>query len=172
MSTYDYRTLLLDSTWRPIRILPWWEAMMLSHADFRGKAQVVSTYDATIRSARSLFEIPAVIALREYHGHHRFKVRWCGRALFKRDGYICQYCGKVFTGSSLTVDHVVPRAQGGKSTWENTVTACRPCNEVKADRTPKQARMPLLHKPRMPIAVGLARFAGEAPPEWDYYLSA
>ena len=169
MSTH-LRTLLLDATWRPVRILPWEQGLLLSHAEFRGRAQVIENYAARVQSARREFIVPAVIALREFHGFHRFRVRWNGKALFKRDAYTCQYCSFRYPGDQLTVDHVKPRAQGGRSLWENTVTACRPCNERKADRTPDQAGMPLLCQPKQPVSVGIARFAGPTPPEWSSYL--
>ncbi|MFA6347115.1 MAG: HNH endonuclease, partial [Dehalococcoidales bacterium] len=68
--------------------------------------------------------------------------------VFHRDNYICQYCGKA--EKQLTIDHIVPRSRGGEHTWENTTTACIPCNLHKAGRTPEQAHMTLLSKPRIP----------------------
>ncbi|MFZ9098645.1 MAG: HNH endonuclease, partial [Burkholderiaceae bacterium] len=72
------------------------------------------------------------------------------RNIFARDGSRCQYCGKRFPTSELSIDHVVPRSQGGKTTWTNVVTACRGCNHRKGNRTPEQARMPLLYVPYVP----------------------
>jgi 5-methylcytosine-specific restriction endonuclease McrA len=71
-------------------------------------------------------------------------------ALFRRDRKLCAYCGQVCATSDLTRDHVIPKALKGKDVWENVVTACRPCNQLKDDRTPEQAHMPLLYVPYTP----------------------
>lgn len=70
--------------------------------------------------------------------------------LFARDQFLCLYCGQSFSAGQLTRDHVVPRSRGGEDTWENLATACRACNQRKADRTPAEARMPLLAVPYTP----------------------
>jgi 5-methylcytosine-specific restriction endonuclease McrA len=72
------------------------------------------------------------------------------RNIFKRDHYTCQYCGAQPGSEELTVDHVVPRSQGGVSSWENCVLACVACNKRKADRTPEQARMRVRKQPVRP----------------------
>jgi HNH endonuclease len=70
--------------------------------------------------------------------------------LYARDRHLCAYCGTEFKDHQLTIDHVLPRSKGGKNTWVNTVSACKPCNVEKADRTPEQARMHLLYVPYAP----------------------
>lgn len=70
--------------------------------------------------------------------------------LFRRDRCLCAYCGMQFSESVLTMDHILPSAQGGPSAWENLVTACQPCNGNKGNRTPEQAGMPLLYVPYAP----------------------
>ena len=70
--------------------------------------------------------------------------------LFTRDRNICAYCGHEFHESELTREHIIPAAQHGRDTWMNLVTACRACNHRKSDRTPEQARMPLLYTPYVP----------------------
>ena len=70
--------------------------------------------------------------------------------LYKRDRHICAYCGEQFTDRHLTIDHVLPKSRGGKNTWVNTVSACKPCNSAKADRTPEEAKMHLLYVPYAP----------------------
>ena len=72
------------------------------------------------------------------------------RELFHRDRQLCAYCGDSYAGSALTRDHVVPVSQGGRDVWMNVVTACRPCNQRKSNRTPEQARMALLYAPYVP----------------------
>lgn len=71
-------------------------------------------------------------------------------ALFARDAYLCMYCGRAFSRSLLTRDHVLPVSKGGRDTWENVVAACFACNSRKGNRTPQQAGMPLLAVPYRP----------------------
>lgn len=101
---------------------------------------------------RSQIDVPAVIALArsEGLGKHMGALRLGkqNQLLFKRDRGICAYCGK--QGHHMTRDHIVPLGQKGRDIWENVVTACRPCNERKACRTPDQAGMPLLYLPYVP----------------------
>ena len=78
--------------------------------------------------------------LAEYDRLPTAAVSFSRRNIFKRDHWTCQYCGRQPGGDELTIDHVVPRSQGGVSTWENCVLACIDCNKRKADRTPAQAR--------------------------------
>jgi hypothetical protein len=70
--------------------------------------------------------------------------------LYARDMHLCAYCGEEFKDFQLTIDHVLPRSRGGKNTWVNTVSACKPCNVEKSDRTPEEAHMPLLYVPYAP----------------------
>lgn len=70
--------------------------------------------------------------------------------LFHRDQHICAYCGSEFAERHLTMDHVMPRCQGGRDKWENLVSACLTCNQRKAGRTPQQAHMELLYVPYKP----------------------
>jgi hypothetical protein len=72
------------------------------------------------------------------------------RELFNRDWHVCGYCGFEFSGARLTRDHIIPLSQGGRDTWMNVVTACRPCNQRKSGRTPEQAYMELLYAPYVP----------------------
>lgn len=70
--------------------------------------------------------------------------------LFARDRHVCAYCGGRFRVADLTAEHVLPQSKGGRDTWTNLVSACKPCNLRKGDRTPEQARMPLLYVPYVP----------------------
>ncbi len=72
------------------------------------------------------------------------------RLLFARDRHLCAYCGGVYADGDLSMDHIVPASRGGRDAWSNLVTACRACNQRKADRTPAEARMPLLYLPYAP----------------------
>lgn len=94
--------------------------------------------------------VPRVIRLLFYDRLPRQSVKFNRRNIFARDGNRCQYCGKKFPTPELSLDHVVPRTLGGKSTWTNIVCACTACNVRKGGRTPEQARMKLIQKPEKP----------------------
>ena len=72
------------------------------------------------------------------------------RNIFIRDNFTCQYCGKELPIKELTVDHVIPRSKGGKDTWDIVVTSCKTCNNKKGDKTPKQAGLKIMKKPKVP----------------------
>jgi 5-methylcytosine-specific restriction endonuclease McrA len=103
-----------------------------------------------VRTTSQEIEAPRVIRLLEYDRVPKGTVKFNRRNLFARDHNQCQYCGKKFPTTELSLDHVVPRAQGGKTTWENIVCACVACNVRKGGRTPKQAGMLLIRKPEKP----------------------
>ena len=94
--------------------------------------------------------VPRIIRLLFYDRLPRNEVKFNRRNIFARDNNKCQYCGKRFVTSELSLDHVVPKSLGGKATWENIVCACTACNVKKGGRTPKQASMKLIKKPVKP----------------------
>ena len=109
---------------------------------FLDRVHVVESYpDWVIRSERLTINVPSVCVTKEYF---KFKkaVKFSRRNLYLRDMYQCQYCGEVFESEDLTLDHVIPRAMGGKTTWENSVTACKPCNHKKGAKLVKPMREP------------------------------
>lgn len=103
-----------------------------------------------MKSVNAIFRIPRVIKLTRYEKIRPHKVKYNRRTIYRRDNNTCQYCGCRPGTKELSIDHVKPRAQGGKTTWENVVVACTSCNSKKADRTPEQAGMKLLRQPRKP----------------------
>ena len=113
-----------------------------------------------IRSSKLALLAPRVIRLLHYYKVPQHRVRLSRKNIFARDKNTCQYCYDRFPQSELNIDHVVPKAQGGKNTWTNLVCSCIKCNEEKRDRTPEQAGMKLLKKPVMP------------PPSWRFNVSA
>lgn len=92
-----------------------------------------------IVSSTEVFKIPEVILLTRYDSVPKQKVSFCRKAIWKRDQYTCQYCGKKPGPDECTIDHVVPRCRGGETTWDNCVLACFRCNSQKADRKPEEA---------------------------------
>jgi 5-methylcytosine-specific restriction endonuclease McrA len=106
--------------------------------------------DDWVRTVTSEIQAPRVIRLVGYDRVPRQAVKFNRRNIFARDNNQCQYCGKKFPSSELSLDHIVPRSQGGVSTWENIVCACVGCNVKKGGRTPKQAHLHLIRRPEKP----------------------
>lgn len=120
-----------------------------------------------------LIRVPRVVLLNAYDHIPRRGVRFSRRNIMLRDKYRCQYCGRTGKSDLLNLDHVVPRAHGGRTTWENVVTSCQECNLRKGGRTPEQARMLLRRHPYRPtslpfIAEGMKRFQYS---EWRPFLN-
>jgi 5-methylcytosine-specific restriction endonuclease McrA len=106
--------------------------------------------EPAIQTASRRLRVPEVIVLCRYDRLPTRVVTFTRRNIFRRDHRQCQYCGRQPGNQELTIDHVIPRAQGGSSTWENCVLACTDCNARKANQTPEQARMPLRRPPTRP----------------------
>ncbi len=106
--------------------------------------------DDWVITANSEIQAPRVIRLLSYDKVPKQTVKFNRRNIFARDNNQCQYCGKRCPTSELSLDHVIPRSQGGATTWENIVCACVECNVRKGGRTPKQAHMTLIKKPEKP----------------------
>jgi 5-methylcytosine-specific restriction endonuclease McrA len=137
--------LLLNQDFAPLNLCRSPRALALVE---RGRAEVVEYGLLPIATPVRPVARPAVIRL---VGYLRLPPRRMGlsrRAVLRRDGYSCQYCGVLTTRPTL--DHVVPRRLGGGTTWTNLVTACRDCNQRKGGRTPEQAGMALLRRPFVP----------------------
>lgn len=159
------RTLILDVGYQPHRIVPWQRAVALI---FDGKAQIVESYDEQLmtddqaRRAQAngwtlVLKIPAVVRLLSMVSRKKV-VRFSRMNVLTRDNWTCQYCGKKFPTNKLNYDHVTPRSQGGKTVWENIVTACYDCNSRKENRTPAQAGMRLLRQPVKPKSLPVVAF--------------
>jgi len=103
-----------------------------------------------MRTVNRAILVPRVIILQLYDRIPRTKVRFSRHNIYLRDGNTCQYCGRELPRTDLNLDHVVPRAQGGRTTWENVVCCCIDCNLSKGARTPEQASIKLLKTPVRP----------------------
>ena len=106
--------------------------------------------DDVIRTVNRAIRVPRVIVLQLYDRIPKTKVRFSRHNIYMRDGNTCQYCGRELPRAELNLDHVVPRAQGGRTTWENVVCCCVDCNLSKGARTPEQAGLKLLKPPVRP----------------------
>ena len=120
--------------------------------DFHGWRNVSETFpdEEAIQSVSFKIRIPKVILLLVYNRMPKKEVKFTRHNIFERDKNTCQYCGYAFDRTELNLDHVVPRDQGGPTSWENIVCSCVECNTRKGNRTPQQARMKLIRKAKRP----------------------
>jgi 5-methylcytosine-specific restriction endonuclease McrA len=121
--------------------------------DFESWSQIsaMKGSEDVIRTVNTVILTPRVIVLVRYEGVIRKEAKFNRINIFRRDGGACQYCTKKFSRSELTIDHVVPRSQGGRSVWDNVVCCCVDCNRKKGGKTPEQARMRLKRRPKKPL---------------------
>lgn len=145
---YDGQVLVLDHTYFAIDRKPWQDAMVDWAND---KVEVVSTYPQRIIHHGLQLHMPAVVRfVTPVHMRQR-KVTFSKENVYARDSGKCQYCAVECSMRQATYDHVVPRVQGGRTEWTNVVIACNDCNKAKGGRTPAQANMRLLSKPKRPV---------------------
>lgn len=131
----------------------------------------VRDYDLAIHTGTKTFRCPRVIIQPNYAKMPMVNPRPTKDAIRKRDGGICQYTGKKLSWAESNIDHVIPRAQGGKNTFENMVLSCKELNSKKADKTPKQAGLTLLRKPTAPKPAPVSSTITVARhPSWVYFL--
>lgn len=172
--TTSFRALVLNASYEPLRIVSWQKALILW---FQEKVDVLEYHTAFARSVQNSFKLPSVLKLKTYVRPKKIDgVRFCRENIYIRDNYTCQYCAQKFPYKELTIDHVLPASHGGPKTWTNVVTACRDCNQKKADRTPEKANMPLLKPPRAPAWLPVVQFNlgdgkdDSSPSTWKEYL--
>ncbi len=194
-SSLDADVLVLNKLWMAIRVI---DARRAFSMVFRELAEIIHVEDGSytaynfmswtdlsgaqlsfqaqkyewVSTVRLRLAVPKVIRLLGYDRLPRQDVKLNRRNIFARDSATCQYCGKHFPSSELSLDHILPRSQGGQSTWENLVCCCVRCNSKKAGRTPEQAAMHLIRKPFKPkrnpvinLRLGSAKYAS-----WQQFL--
>jgi 5-methylcytosine-specific restriction endonuclease McrA len=130
----------------------------------------VAAEQTPVIGADQAVTVPTVLRLKVYiNVPKRNAPRWTRRGVFVRDANHCAYCDRLLKRGELTVDHVIPVSRGGRSTWGNTVTACAPCNQRKANRTPHEAGMKMLIEPKTPRTNYLMA-AGDIPASWKLWI--
>lgn len=139
------QVLVLNASYEPIHLCDAKRAVVLI---VKGIAKSEQDTPQFLRSPSVVFPVPAVIRLVHYVKIPYKKRSYSKGHIFLRDNHTCQYCGNMQSNHLLTLDHILPQSRGGKSVWENLVTSCRKCNTQKGDRTPKEANMMLLNKPK------------------------
>jgi len=124
------------------------------------RVDILAEYDQVVHSPTMEIRIPSVVVLRDYV-QPQSKVAFTRFNLFLRDGFRCQYCG---SKGDLTFDHVVPRAAGGVTSWQNVVAACSPCNLRKGSKSLHASGLQLAKPPRQPQAEQLRNMGRKFPP--------
>ncbi|MCC7204776.1 MAG: HNH endonuclease [Phycisphaeraceae bacterium] len=195
ISALDANVLVLNKLWMAVRVTSARRAFSLL---CRGLAEVIHVDDGSysahdyeswadlsavrerfeasthhyqwVRTVRYEIAVPKVVRLLGYDRLPRQDVKLNRRNIFARDASRCQFCGRSFPTSELTLDHLIPRSQGGLSTWENLVCCCVACNARKGGRTPDQAGMKLVRRPIKPkrnpvitMRLGTAQYASWQP---------
>ncbi|MFT4795408.1 MAG: 5-methylcytosine-specific restriction endonuclease McrA [Paracoccaceae bacterium] len=160
----DHPALVLNADYRPLSyfplsLWPWQEAVK---AAFLDRVAVVAEYDTVVRSPSAEIRLPSVVVLRDFVKPGKLAA-FTRFNLFLRDSFACQYCG---SRGEMTFDHVIPRARGGRTTWENVVAACGPCNLHKGARTLRQSGMRLAKRPQRPDLGELRNAGRRFPPNF------
>jgi 5-methylcytosine-specific restriction endonuclease McrA len=168
----DYSVLVLNADFIPLHLVPistisWQDAFkMLTE----GTVTPVKFYeDAYVHTPSTKYRVPSVIVLKTYK-HIKKHAKWSKGNVKLRDEFKCQYCGKRFSEKSLTIDHVIPKKNGGKHSWGNSVAACKPCNARKSHHL----NMKPLRKPYHPSYYELTKkwldLKGYENKEWKEFI--
>jgi 5-methylcytosine-specific restriction endonuclease McrA len=162
--------LVLNATYEPINVTAVRRAMVLL---LKGVAQAEEVHAAEVHSAAHAHKVPSVIRLLAYRHIPQQSRALSRKNILLRDRNTCQFCGRLFPSSELTLDHVLPRSRGGRSSWENLVACCYHCNNTKGDRTPEEAGLKLARRPRpftLHTSRQLMRMIGHRDERWRKYL--
>lgn len=174
------KVLVLNNSNEPLNVCSWSRAMAMIAA---GKVDVVDYAQPALGNSSGTAQTddgsapahPAVIRLKRYVHVPHLRLAPSRRNIFHRDGYACRFCGGHGKGVVLTLDHITPRCQGGKNTWENLATACSRCNGKKGGRNLEQSGMqlkPVAARPKDPNAFRVSVYIkiGQADPSWQKYI--
>lgn len=187
MSTLEGRVLLLNRSWMPITTVTVRKAIKLlfgdmaravdhrdySTYDFESWADLGKVFDDGdfILTPHMKIPVPDVLVLDDYNGVPSRRTTFTRKNLYKRDHHTCQYCGKKPKSDELTIDHVVPRSKGGKSTWTNCVLACLKCNHKKGNKILEDTGMKLAAVPVEPPPQRMLLGFGERRVSWEKFLA-
>lgn len=157
---------MLNQNYQPLTVVSAKKAIILY---FLQKVEIVEHHKNVVHSQFFALPLPSIIRLTCFARIPKKRVELSRINVFKRDDHRCQYCGT--KKGPLTLDHIIPKTRGGQDTWENLVTACMKCNNTKGSRTPDEANMPLLKRPRRPDYLFFMQyFIGIAEECWKPYL--
>jgi 5-methylcytosine-specific restriction endonuclease McrA len=189
-ATLSQSVLVLNRLWQAVNICSARRAFMLlcqGHAqvvdsstgdfqtmDFDQWRDFTADYEGSdvVHTVRWKVRVPKVILLLMFDRLPKKEVKFTRHNVFERDNNTCQYCGHKFDRKDLNLDHVVPRDRGGPTTWENIVCSCIPCNSRKGNRTPPEAGIKLIRKPKRPKWRPFLEFscAKRSDDSWKHFL--
>lgn len=176
VSANAYPSLVLNADYRPLSYFPLslWSWQDAVKAVFLERVAILGQYDQVVRSPSFEMKLPSVIALKEYVPIDR-RPAFTRFNVFLRDRFRCQYCKDTYRAEELTFDHVRPRSRGGRTTWDNVVTACQSCNLLKGSRMPKECGMWPAQPAKQPSTFELQENGRAFPPNflhhsWSDYL--
>jgi 5-methylcytosine-specific restriction endonuclease McrA len=129
--------------------------------------------DRKVKTVRGYIKVPNIIVLNHYEKIPKQAVKFTQKNLWERDNFTCQYTGKKVTRTNGNIDHIIPKAQGGRTCWENCVIAHKDINAIKADRTPEQAGLKLIKKPCAPKVMPVSFYIRnkEGIKDWELFLN-
>jgi 5-methylcytosine-specific restriction endonuclease McrA len=162
--------LVLNATFEPINVTAVRRALVLV---LKGVAQAEETNHTEVHSTSRAVQVPSVIRLLSYRHIPQQSRALSRKNILLRDRNTCQFCGTALPAAELTLDHVMPRSRGGRSSWENLVACCYSCNNNKGDRTPEEAGLKLRRRPRpftLHTSRQLMRLIGHRDEKWRKYL--
>lgn len=168
------RVLALSANYEPIGTITWQKAISLLCTD---KIITLEEYDQEIRSPSNVFKIPSVIVMKNAKFKKINSIRFSRKNVWLRDEGRCQYCSKSINIKDFTLDHVNPRACGGKTSWENVVVSCYSCNQKKGDKALKDCGLKILKTPKKPNSLPYINEIGGyfsdnyLHPTWKFWLS-
>lgn len=169
-------TLVLSHTYQPLKLVNWFDAFNMILV---GRAELVASYDdKEVYSFTNTYPMPSVVrfvsgVVNKFTSIGGY-VKVSRRNVWARDKGKCQYCGGSISMKESTLDHVMPRSRGGKKSWDNIVLSCFDCNQKKDDKTPREAGMKLLSKPKKPKNIEVARILSsnkKAQAIWGTFIS-
>ena len=172
----QFPALVLNADFRPLSYLPLslWSWQDAVKATFQERVAIISEYDREVCSPSISFKLPSVIALKDYVPMNRAPA-FTRFNVFLRDHFRCQYCTVTLPASELTFDHVLPRAKGGRTSWDNVVTSCQRCNLKKGSKLLKHSGLHLKSPALRPSFHQLQEYGRRFPPNflhesWTDYL--
>lgn len=160
------RVLVLNQNFQPLSVCSAQKAIVLLYL---GKAEMVEHNHEVVHTVSTAMPLPSIVRLNWQIKRPHRRILLSRKNIIKRDMHTCQYCGR--KDGALTVDHVIPKTRGGPDTWENLVCACLSCNGKKGGRTPKEAGLELMSRPKKPGYLFFVQHLVGIPDErWKEYL--
>lgn len=167
------RVLALSSNYEPIGTLSWKKAITLL---FSNKVSMLEEYEDEIHSPSMKIKVPSVVVFKTNKFKRINSVRFSRKNVWLRDEGKCQYCSLLINSNEFTIDHIHPKCDGGKSTWENVVVSCYKCNQKKGQKTLKESGLKLLKAPKKPTTLPFINelvgyYNLNMHPSWEFWLN-